>query len=232
MPPRAVLTDIEGTTSRIAFVHDVLFPYARAHLPALLEQRAAEPDVAAVLADVDRLAPGQDRLATLLGWMDQDAKITPLKALQGIVWRDGYARGDLKGDLYPDVAPCLRAWAADGVRLFVYSSGSVAAQRLIFGHSAAGDLTGIFVGFFDTHVGAKRDAASYARIAEETGTAPGAMLFLSDVAAELDAAAGAGLATCQLVRAEDRTAPSDTHATAADFYAVAERFGLPSGRVT
>lgn len=230
MPPRAVLTDIEGTTSRIAFVHDVLFPYARAHLPALLKQRGAEPEVAAALAEVDSLAPGRDRLATLLGWMDQDAKVTPLKALQGIVWRDGYARGDLRGDLYVDVAPCLRAWAAGGVRLFVYSSGSVAAQRLIFGHSVAGDLTGFFAGFFDTRIGAKRDAASYARIAAKTGIAPEAILFLSDVAAELDAAAAAGLAVCQLVRAEDHTVPSVAHPTAADFFAVAERFGLPPGR--
>jgi len=230
MPPRAVLTDIEGTTSRIAFVHDVLFPYARTHLPALLAERSAEPEVAAALAEVDRLAPGQDRLAALLGWMDQDAKVTPLKALQGLVWRDGYARGELKGDLYPDVAPCLRAWAATGVRLFVYSSGSVAAQRLIFGHATAGDLTGLFAGFFDTRIGAKREAGSYARIVGEIGVAPDAVLFLSDVVAELDAAARAGLATCQLVRAEDRTVPSDTHVTAADFHDVARRFGLAPER--
>lgn len=227
LPPAAVLLDIEGTTSRIAFVRDVLFPFARARLPAMLAARADDPEVAAELAEVDRLAPGQDRLAALLGWMDADAKVTPLKALQGVLWREGYASGELKGDLYPDVAPCLRRWAAGGVRLCVYSSGSVEAQRLIFGHSVAGDLTGMFAGFFDTRVGPKREAGSYRAIAEGLNVPAAEILFLSDVEAELDAADAAGLRACQLVRAEDGTAVSARHPHAADFPEVARRFGLP-----
>jgi enolase-phosphatase E1 len=226
-PPAAVLTDIEGTTSRIAFVRDSLFPYARARLEAFLRAHAGEPAVAAELAEVARLAPGQDAVAALLGWMDRDAKVTPLKALQGMIWDEGYASGALRGDLYPDVAPNLRRWAAGGVRLFVYSSGSVPAQKLIFGHSVAGDLVPLFAGFFDTRIGAKREAASYGSIASGVGLPAREMLFLSDVAEELDAAAAAGLATCQLVRAEDGTRAGDRHPVAADFAEVAARFGLP-----
>lgn len=187
---RAVLTDIEGTTSSIAFVTDTLFPYARAHMADYV---AAHADaVAPILADV----PGTDtaaRLATLLGWMDADAKQTPLKTLQGLIWADGYADGSLTGHVYADAAAALARWKADGIDLYVYSSGSVAAQKLIFGHSCEGDLTPLFSGYFDTHVGAKRDAASYAAIAGRIGLAPGEILFLSDAPAEVDAARAAGM---------------------------------------
>jgi enolase-phosphatase E1 len=145
-----------------------------------------------------------------------------------MIWEEGYASGALKGDLYPDVAPALRAWAGVGVRLAVYSSGSVAAQKLIFGHSVAGDLAPLFAAFFDTRIGAKREAASYAAIAAELGVPPAALLFLSDVEAELDAAAASGLDTCQIVRAEDATMPSDRHPLAADFPGVAVLYGLPA----
>jgi len=154
LPPAAIVTDIEGTTTRIAFVHDVLFPYARARLPEFLRAHADRPDVSAALAEVAQLAPGADPLATLLGWMDADAKIGPLKALQGMIWEAGYAQGALTGELYPDVAPALRRWRTAGVRLFVYSSGSVAAQKLLFRQSDHGNLEGLFSGFFDTGVGA------------------------------------------------------------------------------
>ncbi|MBC7800891.1 MAG: acireductone synthase [Gemmatimonadaceae bacterium] len=224
IPPAAVLIDVEGTTTPIRFVHDVLFPYARARLPDLLAHRAHDPDVAAALADV----PGPDRLATLLAWMDADAKATPLKALQGILWRDGYATGALQGELYPDVAPGLRRWAAAGLRLCVYSSGSVDAQRQLFGHSVAGDLVPLFQGFFDTAVGPKRDAASYATIVRGLFLPGAEVLFLSDIEAELDAAATAGLRTCQVVRAADATVPSDRHPTAPDFAAVARQFAMPA----
>ncbi len=120
---QAVLLDIEGTTTPIAFVRDVLFPFARARLPDLLRTRAGDPAVAAELAAVRDTAPGQEPLAALLGWMDADAKATPLKALQGLLWREGYESGALRGAMYPDVAPCLRRWRAHGLRLFVYSSG-------------------------------------------------------------------------------------------------------------
>ena len=216
MPPTHILTDIEGTTTAIAFVHRSLFPYAAEALPAFLARHAARADVAAILRDV----PGEDKLATLRGWMEEDAKVTPLKALQGLVWRQGYEEGALRGHLWPDVAPALQDWHAAGLRLAVYSSGSEEAQRLLFRHSEAGDLEPLFEGFFDTRMGPTREAASYARIAGAWRALPGAILFLSDVAEELDAAREAGLSTCQLVRAGDGTAPSGRHPEAPDFNGV------------
>lgn len=227
IPIAAVLTDIEGTTTPIAFVRGTLFPFARTRLPQFLAEHGHDPDVAAELAEAGRLAPGMPPQDALLKWMDQDAKVTPLKALQGMIWADGYASGALRGELYPDVAPCLRRWSAGGTRLFVYSSGSVEAQRLIFRHSVAGDLGPAFAGFFDTKIGGKREAASYDRIAIGIGIPAAEVLFLSDIEGELDAAAAAGLRTCQVVRAQDGTQPLQTHPTASDFISVAGQFSLP-----
>jgi enolase-phosphatase E1 len=224
--PRAVLTDIEGTTTRIAYVRDVLFPYARARLPVFVHEHAGRPDVAALLDSVVRAAPDQPPLQTLLAWMDADAKVTALKTLQGLIWLGGYQAGELHGELYPDVAPALRRWHADALRLEVYSSGSVAAQRLLFAHSQDGDLARLFAGFHDTAIGPKRDPASYAAIAAGTDIAAADWLFLSDVAAELDAARATGMATCQLLRPEDGANPSPRHPGARDFDAV-ERFWQP-----
>jgi enolase-phosphatase E1 len=222
--------DIEGTTTAIAFVKDRLFPFAEDALDGFLAAHGGSPAVAAILAEVRAAAPEAPPAATLRGWMAADAKVTPLKALQGLIWHQGYADGRLKGHLWPDVAPCLRAWAAAGLRLAIYSSGSVAAQQDLFGHSEAGDLTPLLTGgFFDTRVGAKRERASYAAIAGSMGVAPAEILFLSDVAEELDAAREAGLLTCQLVRAEDGTRPSGRHPEAADFPTVTRLFGLPGG---
>jgi enolase-phosphatase E1 len=226
-PPACVLTDIEGTTSAIAFVKDTLFPFAEAELDAFLDARESDPAVADVMAEVRAIAHEQTPRSVLRQWMAEDAKVTPLKTLQGLIWQAGFEDGRLKGHLWPDVAACLRAWSGAGVRLAVYSSGSVAAQRLLFGNSEAGDLAPLFEGFFDTRVGGKRDAASYAAIAARLGLAPGAILFLSDVAEELDAATAAGLRTCQLVREADGTQPCDRHAQAADFRGVARINGLP-----
>ena len=171
---RAILTDIEGTTSSLSFVHDTLFPYARARLPAY---------VAAHGGDLDQL----------LAWMDADAKVTELKDIQGRIWEEGYAVGALTGHVYPDAAEALRRWHAEGLKLAVFSSGSMAAQRLIFGHSDQGDLSPLFSGWFDTTTGPKREAMSYVLIADALGIAPADILFLSDVAAETDAARAAGL---------------------------------------
>jgi len=225
--PRAVVLDIEGTTTPIAFVHQVLFPYARARLPGFLRDHAADPAVRAELEAVRQAAPGQDAVATLQRWIDEDAKATPLKTLQGLIWRQGYAEGSLQGQVYPDVAPVLRRWHAAGFALFVYSSGSVEAQRLIFGHSTAGDLAGLFAGFFDTRTGPKREADSYRAIASAIGLPAAAILFLSDAEAELDAAAAASLQTCQLVRAEDGTVATARHPTARDLADAGRRAGLP-----
>jgi enolase-phosphatase E1 len=227
-PVGAILTDIEGTTSAIAFVKETLFPFAERALDAFLRDRAADPEVAACLDAVRRAAPGEAPAAALRRWMAEDAKIGPLKTIQGLIWRQGYLDGEIRGHLYPDVAPCLRAWSRAGIALQVYSSGSVAAQKLLFGHSEAGDLTPLFEGFFDTAVGGKREAASYATIAAGLHRPAGDILFLSDVAEELDAAAQSGLRTCQLLRPQDGTRPAPGHPQAADFLGVARSFGLPA----
>lgn len=218
MKPTAVITDIEGTTTPIAFVHRMLFPYARARMADFVASNHP------VLADVP-----EPKLETLLGWMDRDEKVTALKAIQGLLWEEGYRAGALTAEVYDDVPPALRRWARAGLRLFVYSSGSIAAQKLLFGHSAQGDLTPLFQAYFDTTTGPKRASASYATIAKGIGLPAEEILFLSDVEAELDAAAAAGMQTCQLVRAEDGTVASTRHATAADFTEAAQKFGLPRG---
>ncbi len=183
MPIRAILTDIEGTTSSISFVTETLFPYARLRMADYV---AAHPET---MVDV----PGDDPLATLLGWMDVDAKETPLKTLQGLIWAEGYADGTLQGHVYPDAVAGLRRWHAAGLALYVFSSGSIAAQKLIFGHSVAGDLTPLFSGYFDTTTGPKRAIESYAKIADAIGLSVGDILFLSDTSAEIAAAREAGM---------------------------------------
>ena len=207
-----ILTDIEGTTSSISFVKDVLFPYARAKLPAFVREHGRDPEVRrwldAVAVEISASAC-QDAVIveTLQGWIDEDRKHTALKALQGMVWQAGYREGDFTAPLYPDVAPALRAWHAAGHLLAVYSSGSVPAQRLLFAHTDAGDLSPLFSGFFDTEVGGKREAASYRAIAAKLARQPGDILFLSDVVAELDAAREAGLRTVLLDRRDDYPQP-------------------------
>ena len=207
-----ILTDIEGTTSSISFVKDVLFPYARARLPAFVREHGQEPEVRRWLDEVAveiSASACQDAVIveTLQGWIDADRKHTALKALQGMVWQAGYRDGDFTAPLYPDVAPALRAWHAAGHPLAVYSSGSVPAQKLLFAHTDAGDLAPLFSGFFDTEMGGKRDAASYRAIATKLARQPGDILFLSDVVAELDAAREAGLRTVLLDRRDDYPQP-------------------------
>ena len=216
----AILTDIEGTTSSIDFVHEVLFPYASRHLPDFVRQHAAESEVAAAL-DQARSEAGEagaslERvIELLLGWIAADRKVTALKSLQGLVWRHGYENGDFTGHMYRDAVEHLRSWAADGIDLYVYSSGSVGAQKLLFGYSDAGDLTPLFKGYFDTRVGHKREEGAYRRIVDALARPAGEVLFLSDVAEELDAAAATGMRTCQLVR-DDEVEPG-THPMAHDF---------------
>lgn len=205
MPIKAILTDIEGTTSAVSFVYDVLFPFAASRLPGFLREHQAAPTVAAQIEAVRAEAeePGADLdqvIEIFLGWMREDRKATPLKALQGQVWQKGYESGELKGHVYPDAVAALKQWHAKGYRLYVYSSGSIQAQKLIFGCSEAGDLTGLFSGYFDTTSGGKREAESYRTIASAIDVAPEQVLFLSDVTAELDAAREAGMATCGLAR--------------------------------
>ncbi|MCX8959246.1 acireductone synthase [Erwinia psidii] len=204
---RAIVTDIEGTTSDIRFVHNVLFPYARENLAAFLTAHQQQEGVVKALNDLrDEIARPQatteELIAVLFSFMDEDRKSTALKALQGMIWRDGYLNGCFTGHLYADVLPALRLWKSQGIDLYVYSSGSVAAQKLLFGYSDAGDVTSLFSGYFDTHVGAKRDTASYRNIAADIALAPDDLLFLSDIRQELDAAQEAGWNTVQLLRGE------------------------------
>jgi enolase-phosphatase E1 len=211
---RAILTDIEGTTSSIDFVHDTLFPYARQRIRDWLRANAHQDEVHIQLDAVEQIVGGDLSLAeaadVLEQWIDEDRKATPLKALQGMIWAEGYAKGELRGHVYPDTPEALQQWHAKGLALYVYSSGSVKAQKLIFGHTAHGDLTPLFTDYFDTRVGGKREADSYRAILDAVGCAPEEMLFLSDVGAELDAAREAGLQTCQVVR-DDKTQVAPAH---------------------
>lgn len=223
--PKSIVTDIESTTTPIAFVRSVLFPYARDRLADFVRTRGAEPAIRELLAAAKREAgdPAMDD-ATAVGalrrWIDEDRKATPLKSLQGLIWQAGYADGSLRAPVFLDAARCLRAWHAEGIGLFVYSSGSVDAQKLLFAHADAGDLTTLFSGYFDTRSGAKGDPQSYRRIADAIGERPADILFLSDVPAELDAAAAAGLGVCQLVRPGEGATPG-RHPVAATFDQVA-----------
>jgi enolase-phosphatase E1 len=194
---KAILTDIEGTTSSIAFVTDTLFPYARARLR---DHLAAHPDEAQGVP-----------VETLERWIDEDRKEPVLKSIQGRIWRDGYARGELKGHIYPDAVDALRRWKDQGLRLFVYSSGSIEAQQLIFGHSEAGDLTPLFDGYFDLEVGSKLEPDSYAAISDRIGVEPGEMLFLSDNPREIEAAKEAGMHVQLIDRAAGDTFESIQH---------------------
>jgi enolase-phosphatase E1 len=220
----AIVTDIEGTTSSLSFVKDVLFPYARSHMPGFVRARGNEAAVRARLDEVARVAGRSlseaEVIAQLEKWIDEDQKITPLKALQGMIWEEGYRQRAFTGHVYDDAVRNLRLWKERGIRLYVFSSGSVQAQRLIFGHSDHGDLTPLFSGYFDTAIGSKRAADSYEKIAAAIATKPAHILFLSDIKEELDAARAAGMKTGWLVRnaAPD---PGADHPQARDFDAVA-----------
>lgn len=210
--PAVIVTDIEGTTSDVRFVHEVLFPYAFAAMPAYVRAHAEDPEVLpwlAVVAEEIRTTP--DDLpaitAALLSWIEADRKHTALKALQGRIWERGFKDGAFTAHVYPDAVAALARWRAAGVPVFVYSSGSIHAQRLYFAHTGAGDLSDCFRGHFDTTSGGKREAASYRRIAAVIGADPATILFLSDIGAELDAAREAGWQTVQVLRAGTEPAP-------------------------
>jgi enolase-phosphatase E1 len=212
----AVVTDIEGTTGSIAFVKDVLFPYAKEHLADFVARHAGDPEVEGALLDAadEAQQPQADRariLDILRGWMDEDRKVTSLKTLQGLIWAEGYEKTGLRGHVYPDAAAGLRRWHANGVKLYVYSSGSIAAQKLLFGNSTEGDLTPLFSGYFDTTIGSKTAEASYRAIADAIGMAPEDLLFLSDRDAELDAAANVNWQVAALVRPQDMGPNASSH---------------------
>jgi enolase-phosphatase E1 len=217
-PAPAVLVDIEGTTTPITFVYDVLFPYARRNVREFLKRRGDDPEVRADIqalrrehvvdqqtadrppAWLDSNDPIDSAVAYVHWLMDRDRKSTALKTLQGRLWEEGFRSGELRSDVYDDVPPAFRRWHQRGQGPWIFSSGSVLAQKLLFGHTRAGDMTPFIRGYFDTTTGPKKEAATYVRIAAEIASPPATVLFVSDVVAELDAARGAGLQTAWCVR--------------------------------
>jgi enolase-phosphatase E1 len=223
---RYVLMDIEGTTTPITFVHDVLFPYSTKHLPEYVRDHAADPTVKQALSDTKATVAKENgatlddagAVAQLLRWIKEDRKHPALKTLQGLIWRHGYEAGAYTGLIYDDVKPMLDKWQGQGKKLGIYLSGSVVAQKLLFGYTQAGDLTPYFSHYFDTAVGGKREAVAYDKILSELRLPGSDVVFLSDVIEELDAARAAGMKTVQLVR--PGTKPGDRHPTAPDYLAV------------
>ena len=205
MKIKAIVTDIEGTTSSIDFVHQVLFPYSTKALPEYVRQHAQKDDIAVIIDRVKQEINQLDAdlevvITTLLNWIKEDKKITPLKTLQGFIWENGFKQNHFQGHLYEDAYLNLVRWYKLGIKLYVFSSGSVKAQKLLFGHSQYGDLTYLFEGYFDTNIGNKKEVSAYQNIAQAIALPPQEILFLSDVIAELDAAAGAGYHTLLLDR--------------------------------
>lgn len=199
-PVDAVLLDIEGTISPLSYVKDVLFPFAGARLREFVRHHERNPEVAAVLEESRRTSGSEDALAALEEWHRDDVKAPPLKTLQGLIWAEGYAQGAFVSPVYPDALEALRRWQSEGVRLFVYSSGSLQAQDLFFRYSSAGDLRGLFSGHYDMTTGPKTLPQSYAHISRQIGVSPGAILFCSDNPAELAAAEMAGLLVAHIVK--------------------------------
>lgn len=206
--PKVILTDIEGTTSSISFVAEKLFPYFRNNILDLIAltgnpivKEAFEQTMHLAKAEDDEtISTEQEIIDKLYEWSVEDRKITPLKTLQGVLWEKGYKDGELKGHVYPEVPENLKKWKEQGIQLAVFSSGSVAAQKLIFGYSEAGDLTPYFSNYFDTTIGGKRETLTYSKIADLLHVSPENILFLSDIKEELEAAKEAGLDTIQLLR--------------------------------
>ena len=228
---QAILLDIEGTTTPIDFVFRTLFPYARQRLEQFLQEHENEPgireDVAALhlqhRADAaEKLNPPRwvhdspsaelaSAAAYGAGLIDRDSKSSALKSLQGKIWQEGYRTGDLRGEVYPDVPAALARWTSQGKVICIFSSGSVLAQKLLFGNTASGDLTGFLRAYFDTTTGPKNAPESYLRIADRLALEAPNILFVSDVAKELDAARDAGMQTMLCVRAESTERIASAH---------------------
>jgi len=221
----SIVTDIEGTTSSISFVHEVLFPYASENLEAFVIRHKNEPDVQTQLAEAASIAKinASDAPAIikqLLQWIADDQKVTPLKALQGMIWKQGYENGDFQGHVYDDAYLGLKRWHQSGIKLYVYSSGSVAAQKLLFSHTKHGNLDPLFTGNFDTRIGGKKEPEAYQKILTELNKPAKEVLFLSDILEELDAAKAVGMFTCWLVR-KDQKPNSDRHIVVDSFEDIA-----------
>lgn len=235
--PNTLLLDIEGTTTPIAFVHRVLFPYARARMADYLQAHWEQPDIQADRVRLEAeyraeaeswpdLPPwnaedtSQSALSYLLWLTDRDRKSPALKSLQGKIWQHGYETGAIQGQVYADVPPFLKAWRAQGGKTYIYSSGSVLAQQLLFRHSDHGDLTPLLDGYFDTGVGPKKEARSYTAIAQTLAVAPASLLFVSDLPEELAAAQTAGLPVALSVREDSIPEAASPYPIVRDFHAL------------
>jgi enolase-phosphatase E1 len=223
---RYILTDVEGTTTSIRFVHDELFPYSLEKLEAFLRDRRSDPAVGELIAAALKTARAEGAadlelsgcVEVLKTWIRTDRKHPALKSLQGLIWKSGYESGEITGHVYDDVPAAFRRWKKHGLEIGIYSSGSVLAQRLLFGHTRFGDLNPFVAHNFDTGVGPKREPSSYREIARRLELEPAAILFLSDTPEELGAARTAGFAVLQLVR--EGVSPSPDFEAAADFEAI------------
>lgn len=204
---KAVLTDIEGTTTPISFVKDVLFPYSYENIQDFILKNKDNPLIIKILEDVKKVEGKElsleEIIQTLKRWIEEDRKITPLKEIQGFIWEEGYKSGKLKGYVYPDAYEKLKQWYENAIKLYVYSSGSVKAQKLLFSNTNFGDLNYLFSGYFDTNIGNKKEPISYTKIAQSIGLNPDEILFLSDNPDEILAAAKAGMKVVRLVRPND-----------------------------
>ena len=239
---RGILLDIEGTTTPIAFVHEVLFPYAREHVRDFLNANFESPEVASDLArlceershdarageepprliEVTRDAAIDSLVSYVHLLIDLDRKSTGLKSLQGKIWEQGYRDGSLKAPLFADVLAALEKARHAGLKIAIFSSGSVFAQRLLFAHTDAGDITNLIDDYFDTSTGPKTASESYQRIASGLGLAAGEVLFISDVVGELNAAGVAGMQTLLCIRPGNPEQPASQHGTIHDFARLAE----------
>ena len=231
----AVLLDIEGTTTPIDFVYKTLFPYARSHAQEFLEANllSAQEDIRGLLEENAKdsrqgldppLSKGPAELVSIdsvveyIHWlMNRDRKSTPLKSIQGKIWEEGYRNGVLRSQVFEDVPRAFQRWREQGRMILIYSSGSVLAQKLLFAHTEAGDLTPFITGYFDTNIGAKKDAESYRLITETLNLQPPETVFVSDVPAELDAASTAGLETLLCSRPGNPPVASGSHSVITTF---------------
>jgi enolase-phosphatase E1 len=246
-PPRGILLDIEGTTSSVSFVYDVMFPFVRRDLTIFLKDHWRQSEVQAACEQIARDAGHGSLLAMcseasarddwqaqhlvergVLSLMDRDVKATGLKQLQGLIWQAGFESGELQAHVYDDVPAALAAWNGVGKDVRIYSSGSVQAQKLFFGHTVVGNLLGQFRGHYDTTTGPKKEAESYRKIAADMQLPPADVLFASDVVAELDAARAAGMQTVLLIRPGNapQNQPEKPHAKITSF----AEFDLLGGR--
>lgn len=214
MLPEVILCDIEGTTTSISFVHDVLFPLASDELESFIGKEfhaGSIKDELEVLSSEFKVQSEKEIIELLQGFIKEDKKHAALKSIQGKIWRGAYLDGRITGHMYPEVKEAFELWQSKNIKMAIYSSGSVEAQKLIFGYSDHGDLTPFLSAYFDTRVGHKRDKAAYDAIAKELSVEPSKILFLSDVPEELDAASDAGYQTKQLVRPGNTAEYSEKH---------------------